>query len=743
MAGTDITKGVKLLSSIFSGKYIRYQKREFVDIIDYMFAYWVYEGRQLPMDGNISSVYGEFLWMGTVRNMLDEFENENPGFITDVEKTEEPRFVYEERNERFRSMCIRRIVSEILGEEDMDEYVGKTVDSDEDNYVTYNDIGSFFGLITKNKIWGDKELQNNKHNAYFYKHVLEVNNWMRGVNDITASLLEENIERNPTVLLDFFDARIYFTKEFEALEKINRKKSVDEKYHHAIDALDLTALKQNLIDPISGQCFTPLGWQGEFLLHHKRFNFIAGSRRIGKTFLGAGYLSIRQMSIPGQIVIYIVPTKENHAKPAWRDMELYFKRFENIRMVGGNRLSVYNDDMKSELHFISAEKANAVRGNAANLLIFDEAAFISERVYDTATPLIRTTKGMVYCISTVNPDTPKNYFYYNLVEAEVDMHQPDSQLYAKRVDLLQNPFISETDKKDIVARESHKPTFDAEWMANFADVNEFNMKNFWVVDWAPKEVKILSKYPTYWRDEVFDAESNYYERYIISYDWAKRKDKPGISVIGVARKPITKEELKAQKSIAFADIVCSAYIEAGDYFEHVDYCYDIHKMLKLQGKPIDIIIDYGGAGVAVEEIFERLNKWVNVDAIMAVWGLSAERDWNVWRVGKELMVSKLRSFMELWWLRGFSFMNQLRLEFETYTDEKGVRVKWHHWDMISSLYQAVWFIDRMGYLDSNDLVTTKWEIHMQNDFDWSDSSPVWATIKPRNTHFSTMGKFGY
>lgn len=34
------------------------------------------------------------------------------------------------------------------------------------------------------------------------------------------------------------------------------------------------------------------------------------------------------------------------------------------------------------------------------------------------------------------------------------------------------------------------------------------------------------------------------------------------------------------------------------------------------------------------------------------------------------MVSKLRSYMELGRVRAFSFMNTLRLEFETYTDEK-------------------------------------------------------------------------
>ncbi len=156
------------------------------------------------------------------------------------------------------------------------------------------------------------------------------------------------------------------------------------------------------------------------------------------------------------------------------------------------------------------------------------------------------------------------------------------------------------------------------------------MKNFWIIDWNPKEVKVSWRYPTFWRDETFDAEANYYERYIISYDWAKRKDKPGIVVIGIAKKPVTKDDVKNLKAIASADVLMSAYIEAWDYFEHVDYCYDIHKLLTKQGKKVDIVIDYGWAGVAVEEIFQRMNKkGVTVDSIMAVWGLNAERDWGI------------------------------------------------------------------------------------------------------------------
>lgn len=199
---------------------------------------------------------------------------------------------------------------------------------------------------------------------------------------------------------------------------------------------------------------------------------------------------------------------------------------------------------------------------------------------------------MVYCISTVNPDTPKNWFYYQLVDSEIMMSDPNSNQYARRVPLSENPFISDEDKADIIRKESHLPSFDAEWMANFADSGSFNLKNFWVIDGSPKEIRILGMYPTYWREEAFDASMNYYDRYVISYDGAKRKDRPGLTVHGVCSRLITKKEQIEQKSVVYSDIIMATYIDAPDYFDHVDYVIDIRKMLKKQGKEVDVVIDY-------------------------------------------------------------------------------------------------------------------------------------------------------
>jgi len=130
-------------------------------------------------------------------------------------------------------------------------------------------------MMAKNRIWSDKTIQDSRPLAYLYKHTTDAKNRKSGVDDVSKQVVQDMADREPTTQLDFMDPRIYFTPEFEELEKRNRKRRTHEKYHKAIDAIDLTALKKNLIDPVSGQCFTPLGRQGEFLLQHKRFNFIA------------------------------------------------------------------------------------------------------------------------------------------------------------------------------------------------------------------------------------------------------------------------------------------------------------------------------------------------------------------------------------------------------------------------------------------------------------------------------------
>lgn len=158
-------------------------------------------------------------------------------------------------------------------------------------------------------------------------------------------------------------------------------------------------------------------------------------------------------------------------------------------------------------------------------------AFVDEVVFETASALVATTNGMIYGISTVNPDVPKNYFYYNLLQAEVEMMAEGSEYYGRRVTLDENPFIPDLEKTRIKEKARNMDLFNAEWMCVFMDKDSFNLANFWIMDEKPIEMLIEGKWRTFWRSDAFERSvSKYYDKYIISHDGAKRKDKPGITV---------------------------------------------------------------------------------------------------------------------------------------------------------------------------------------------------------------------
>jgi len=52
------------------------------------------------------------------------------------------------------------------------------------------------------------------------------------------------------------------------------------------------------------------------------------------------------------------------------------------------------------------------RSNKADLLIYDEASFISDKFEAGTRPLIANTMGTQIAVSTPSPDTPINRYYY-------------------------------------------------------------------------------------------------------------------------------------------------------------------------------------------------------------------------------------------------------------------------------------------------------------------------------------------
>jgi len=411
------------------------------------------------------------------------------------------------------------------------------------------------------------------------------------------------------------------------------------------------------------------------------------------TFLGS-YLAARQFYIPNQVIIYVVPTLRWHAKVPWRYL---FAMLKNDPNVSFNRAdwTITNRKNGSEIIFFSGERENSIRWQAANLLIFDEAAFLSEELYVTAEPLIRTTNGIVYCISTVNPQTPKNWFYYKLVEAEITKYDLNTNKYWKRITLRENPFIPEAEKHSIAEDGKHNiKLFQAEWMAEFQDGDSFDFSKFRIIDYQPVEVMVWGIRKFFLKDEALDKVMNTYQHFIICHDSAKLKDKPWVGVIWVKFKQNAKWERVQQ----WCDIVGSWYMS---WFEYMDQVKLIVKLKEILGKDkVSTVIEYNHWWVTVEELFRReYNEYVV--PIQTIWWTTFVREDRIRRVGKDFLLGKMASAIDRGVLRGFSFMEQLRIEIETFdvNETQQSRKAWHHFDIMSALLCGIMYADQMWFLE--------------------------------------------
>jgi hypothetical protein len=497
----------------------------------------------------------------------------------------------------------------------------------------------------------------------------------------------------------------------------------------------LDLLKSILRDNL-GNSFVPQWRQELFLCKVKRFNFLACSRRSGKTFLGS-YMAARQFYIPNQVIIYIVPTLRWHAKVPRRYLFAMLKNDPNVSFNRADR-TITNRKNGSEIVFFSGEREDSVRWQAANLLIFDEAAFLSEELYATAEPLIRTTNGIVYCISTVNPKTPKNWFYYKLVEAEIQKYDINTNKFWLRVTLRENPFIPQAEKESIAEDgKQNIKMFQAEWMAEFQDWDSFNFSKFWIIDYTPVEIMIWGVFRFYMKDEALDKTYNFYDHFIICHDSAKLKDRPWLAVIGVKFKTNAEWELIQQ----WCEIVGSWYMTWFEYMDQVDLIIK-RKEILWKDKTI-IVIEYNHGWVTVEELFRRTyNQYVI--PIQTIWWNGFIRDGNIRRVGKDMMMWKMSSAIDRWVLRWYSFMEQLRIEVETFdvNETNQSRRDGHHFDIMSALLCWIFYADYSWYMELYK--DTDKDIRMDRLLD-SFGDP-WSRnqfMQENRSDMSRIDKFGY
>lgn len=637
----EMSPGTSLLATLFFSK----PKKWYYDIPSYIFHKWLTEKESADISST-DCLYWEFIWWEII---LDKI-------IADYEFAE----VEDEKEllEEFR----KNIFLEVLNDLD------PLRKDDGEDFLKPDDLSDFVQIMCQNRIRWDKDVKSQMRVLYTYMSWWSIE-WFDIGNMMQEYQKRTNIED-------------LTTEELEELERETWKKNILEAYIPYVEEMDLTSLKGLLRDPLWNS-FYPQWWQRDLLVNMKRFNFVAASRRCWKTYVGT-YLAARQLYIPNQTIIYVVPVLKRHAKTPWKYLKSFLSKDPDISF-NKSEGTITHEKLWSEIQFMAGDGDGAVRSMSANLLIFDEAAYLKEEIYESAAALVRTTKGIVYCISTVNIKVPKNRFYYKLVDAEIARYDEWSSKYWRRVSLHENPFIPEEEKKEIIQDGKRNLTlFWAEWMAEFQESDDFDLTRFWIIDYNPLKYVIAGLREANFREEALDKNLWYYNNFIIAHDGAKRKDMPGLSILWRRKWG--------------ADIILADYLK---WFEYVDQVKIILWLRELLWKDrCHIVLDYRNAWVVVEEIFRREHKVWTIP-IQAVWWVILNRDWRIYNVWKDLLRGKFKWWVSRWVIRWFSFMNFLRIEAETYSDEadQSRKADSHHYDILNSLFIWSRYADKIWWLE--------------------------------------------
>lgn len=390
-----------------------------------------------------------------------------------------------------------------------------------------------------------------------------------------------------------------------------------------------------------------------------------------KSFL-LTYINIRQIFLPWQMCLYILPIKEDYSEQPFFYIE---QMLENIKkkwaeltgfQFNAKQFRVVNKNMKSKIIFLSAQWSSKGKSFSANLVSEDEAWYIDDgNVYEQAYNSTADTKGRMRSASTINVKTPTNWFFYKKVSLD---GMEDARVMS--VDIYNNPFIPEEEKKrkEMQYKDKQQDVWLADWMAIFVWWQEwFDISNFFQIDFVYDVVTFK------W--EKFNMARNLekYERLLLFYDPAKNKDKAGLSLIW-----------KIGKN---CHVLMTGYINIKNYYLQWEVILDMLAYLN-KIKQCEFGIDLGKAWEAAFDWFE--SKKVSPYWILSTgWSTVTKVTYRRWNVPAVVMETNLHTLMSAWIIRWFSWLEKIRNEFDTYNLSK--ERKWwveHHHDVLSALMNA-------------------------------------------------------
>jgi len=189
---------------------------------------------------------------------------------------------------------------------------------------------------------------------------------------------------------------------------MSKKVVVDEEYLKKKEKLREYARKHpvEFFKWITG--FEPRPFQKKFMKTNKRRVIVVTSRQIGKSEVTAVKAIWKAWLFDNQYILILSPTLR-------QSQELFKKVKRNIN----NRRVVYEDVIRTtqtEIEFTNGSiikvipgTETSVRGFTADMVIIDEAAYVSEEVYGAVEPVVAVKRGQMILISTPGP--PRGIFY--------------------------------------------------------------------------------------------------------------------------------------------------------------------------------------------------------------------------------------------------------------------------------------------------------------------------------------------
>lgn len=668
-------KQVKFFSWLFSQVPKKITTNIWVrDIYDLATQYFVYWTTNLPIYWSfeyktiinkiVKTVRGDFLPADRItENEIDEFRKyfyKNPEFqsiITEI-------FELGTELKMFNEFLKYSIEYKILEDKNLDwlreirKYIYMSADSNKSTGDLKQDLYNFFNI---------------QRFAYYDKFHQEANNLL---DEIVFDVQQWNID-NPLEFKRYQDRNKLPDKYVTAFEKLVLKNYTYDPITKKerilvtdyVDGSDLEVLKKITK-------FRPVWRQRRALVMESRENLAANCRRSWKTRL-AVYIAVRQLMLPQQTILYIIPNKEWFSEQPFKYIE---EMFDNIKMMAdiewnipwfqfnNKTFKVTNKEKNSKIIFLSAVWGTKWgRSFSAHLIIMDESWYIEDQdMYHVSSDATADTRWRMRAISTINKDIPINRFFYKKIDLD---WADDWQVIS--VNIYENDFIPDEEKlkKERDLKTKYPNLWLSEWMAIFVwKWDTFDISGFFRLDF---DYDILKFWDFSFR---FSRKLEKYTRFIIGRDPWRDTDPAGLSVIGI-------------KNRNDAELIATWYMRVPNYIIQKNAVVELYNFLRKMKETI-MVIDTGKAGIWM---FDLLNS----EQIYPYWVMSTasgvvnQRSPREYNIGNNVLEWNLKNVMNNWILKWFSWLDDIRHEYETFEASKTRSGTKHHHDILSSLMIAI------------------------------------------------------